>query len=376
MKFGEYNWKEIKELYESGLTLSDLRQRTGADKKTLSRGLKLAGAELRPPGHRVGMPAPWNSGSKENRYRECAICGNTKHRIVVAEPPTCRSCWSSARRYTTEGKDKYLQKTYGISLEEATAVLSKQDGKCPVCGNSIELFAKMWMGGAAVDHDHSTGKIRGILCHGCNVAIGLLKDNENALSNAQGYLSRAKSAGISSTVSLFYPVIILKPEQVVVDEFSRIDSFTKIEGGEGVTIGRFCHVASYCHLNIGGGQLVMEDGTSAGSGSRIITGSNVPGPGRGCSAIDPAAVITRSKVVIKKNAVLFAGATVLPGVTIGEGAIIAAGAVVRCDVPPGELWGGVPARKLRDAVAVTQHPQYDRHELFIECMAEFYGWDR
>lgn len=175
---------------------------------------------------------------------------------------------------------------------------------------------------------------------------------------------------------LFDPIVALRPERIRVESSARVDAFCKIEGGEGVYIGDHVHVASFCHLNIGGGTLIMEAGSSAGSGAKVITGSNVPGPGRGCSAIAPDAVVRRSHVVIKRNATLFCGAIVLPGVTIGEGAIIAAGAVVNKDVPAGELWGGVPARRIKPAqtVVATDHDLDRGHTRFVEAMAEFYGW--
>lgn len=192
-----------------------------------------------------------------------------------------------------------------------------------------------------------------------------------------------RPASLEATLSLplladskaqrFEPVVLLRPEQIRIADTARIDSFAKIEGGEGATIGEFVHIASFCHLGIGGGKMVLEDGSSFGSGAKIITGSNVPGPGRGCSAIAPDAVIERSFVHVKRNAVLFCGAIVLPGVTIGKGAIIAAGAVVNRDVPDGETWGGVPARRLRAALSPQPQPTaFDWVERFVEGQAEWY----
>ncbi len=182
--------------------------------------------------------------------------------------------------------------------------------------------------------------------------------------------------------AIYQPLVVLKPENVMIEEDVRIDSFTKIEGGLGTIISRYVHVASHCHLGIGGGLLILEDGSSCGSGVKIITGSNIPGPGRGCSAIDPQAVIQRSFVHIKRNATLFVNSVVLPGVTIGEGAVVAAGAVVRCDIPDGELWAGVPARKIRN-VDGSGDPNKGRvvapsifdGTSYLESVGELYGKD-
>lgn len=147
-------------------------------------------------------------------------------------------------------------------------------------------------------------------------------------------------------VSIFEPVVILNGKLLYISPSARVDSFSKLECGQGTVIGRLVHLASFTHI-LGGGTAILEEGCSMGSGSKLITGSNVPGEGHGCSAVDPNAVIKRSFVHLKRNCVLFAGAIVLPGVTIGEGAVIAAGAVVREDVPDGETWAGVPAHRVK-----------------------------
>lgn len=150
----------------------------------------------------------------------------------------------------------------------------------------------------------------------------------------------------SSKATIHEPCVIINAENLVADPTARIDSFTKLECAGGIWLGKNVHIASFCHLGIGGGLLVMQDGSTASSSVRIVTGSSVPSIGRSCSAVDPTLVTEKSFVRVGKNAVIFAGAIVLPGVTIGENAVVAAGAVVNRDVPPFEIWGGVPARKI------------------------------
>lgn len=146
--------------------------------------------------------------------------------------------------------------------------------------------------------------------------------------------------------TVFDPVVVVKPEMVFCDPTARIDSFCKFEGGQGIHIGKHVHIASFCHIGIGGGAVFLEDGSACSSGVKLVSGSNVPGIGHGCSAVDPAAVFKRSFVRICRNAIVFTGATILPGVTVGENAVVAAGAVVNKDVPPFEIWGGVLARRI------------------------------
>jgi acetyltransferase-like isoleucine patch superfamily enzyme len=146
----------------------------------------------------------------------------------------------------------------------------------------------------------------------------------------------------------FYePIVILKPENVEIHHTARIDSFVKIEGGNGVRIGKYVHIASFVHVNVGGGEVIFEDGSCAASGSRIIGGSNLI-EGISCSATAPKEqqIIKRMKTVIGKNAIIFSNAVILPGVTIGESAVIAAGAVVTKDVEPFAVMMGMPARKV------------------------------
>lgn len=81
----------------------------------------------------------------------------------------------------------YIKWKYGLSKEEYEAMLSSQTNLCAICkqtGRHIR-FDKL-----CVDHDHSTGKVRGLLCGKCNSAIGLLADNPELLRAAADYLEK------------------------------------------------------------------------------------------------------------------------------------------------------------------------------------------
>lgn len=72
------------------------------------------------------------------------------------------------RTYTLQQKQKWLlKKRYGITPEERGTMEASQSGLCGICKKQARLV---------VDHDHVTGKVRGLLCFSCNTAIGLLGD--------------------------------------------------------------------------------------------------------------------------------------------------------------------------------------------------------
>jgi hypothetical protein len=89
-------------------------------------------------------------------------------------------------------KNKMLKYTFGITLEQYEEMLKNQNYSCAVCGKEeTEIHPKSKkVKNLNVDHCHSTGKIRGILCGACNRGIGLLKDDPKILLSAIEYLKR------------------------------------------------------------------------------------------------------------------------------------------------------------------------------------------
>lgn len=69
-----------------------------------------------------------------------------------------------------------------LTITEYEHLLEEQGGGCKLCGFHPEHKR------LCVDHDHVTGRIRGLLCHSCNVALGLLRDNVETLQRAIEYL--------------------------------------------------------------------------------------------------------------------------------------------------------------------------------------------
>lgn len=108
---------------------------------------------------------------EDSEYRECMKDKNKVFSIAdnLANP---------AKR-----KNKHLKK-YGITIEDYHEMFKKQEGRCRICKKhqSEEKVA------LSVDHCHTTGKVRGLLCMGCNTAIGSFKDNLELLTAAIEYL--------------------------------------------------------------------------------------------------------------------------------------------------------------------------------------------
>jgi hypothetical protein len=102
----------------------------------------------------------------------------------------CKTCISEKRKkeYCSEKTRSHnLKSKYKINLEIYEEMLIAQNYRCAICnttdpGDYHQNFC--------VDHDHNTGKIRGLLCHNCNSALGNFHDNISTLTNAILYLQR------------------------------------------------------------------------------------------------------------------------------------------------------------------------------------------
>lgn len=76
-----------------------------------------------------------------------------------------------------------LKKKYGISTEQYDEMLRRQQGVCAVCGEVNPDGRRL-----AVDHEHETGQVRGLLCTMCNRGIGSMRDDPERLRAAAAYL--------------------------------------------------------------------------------------------------------------------------------------------------------------------------------------------
>jgi len=99
----------------------------------------------------------------------------------------CRECNSKqakGRHNPTRAKDLQLRRLYNITLDDYNTMYNKQQGLCSICGDKHDVLC--------VDHCHSTGKVRGLLCRGCNLMIGNSQERSEVLERAKQYIIKHK----------------------------------------------------------------------------------------------------------------------------------------------------------------------------------------
>ena len=89
----------------------------------------------------------------------------------------------TAREYNRE---RSLKKKYNLTLKERDEMAAKQNYQCSICGVAEKDMGRI----LSVDHSHKTDKVRGLLCHSCNGALGLVKDDIGILIKMINYVER------------------------------------------------------------------------------------------------------------------------------------------------------------------------------------------
>ena len=105
------------------------------------------------------------------------------------------------RSITTEYKrEERFRRVYGITLACYERMLVEQKGVCAICGH-IQSWNRREGDVLVVDHDHDSGRVRGLLCHACNQTLGLMRDDPQTLRRAAAYLEvkQDEAAGSDDT---------------------------------------------------------------------------------------------------------------------------------------------------------------------------------
>lgn len=117
--------------------------------------------------------------------------------------PQCADCYNEARRKNADPelqnkrskewyennkervRENQMMKKYGVTVEQFNEMVSHQNNQCEICSKVMDGPRE-----PAIDHCHSTGEVRGLLCINCNVAIGHMNDDTERLMNAIKYLEK------------------------------------------------------------------------------------------------------------------------------------------------------------------------------------------
>lgn len=143
---------------------------------------------------------------KEWRAANPERCKEYRNRNIASKRASAAAYREANREAVLEGKKRWyeankercavvnrkraLERLYGLSESDWEALFVAQGKMCAICKSDKPSpnNKRTW----AVDHCHSTGKVRGILCHMCNTALGKFKDDTAVLQSAIDYLERQK----------------------------------------------------------------------------------------------------------------------------------------------------------------------------------------
>ena len=142
------------------------------------------------PGHKgrvivpamVGRPA-WNKGIKGSTTGR-----RTSEESKIASRERSRLRYRTNATYARSCKSRTLKSQIGIGLDEYDALLIVQKNLCAACQKPLDFSGRR----PPVDHDHETGKIRGIVHKGCNIALGEVNDDPDTLRALADYIERKK----------------------------------------------------------------------------------------------------------------------------------------------------------------------------------------
>lgn len=142
-----------------------------------------------------------NGGDPRGLILSCAKCGTQ----IIAGPgqnaqpnrnnycsPECRKVGRDEARRKCDF-EAHLKRKFNLTKSDYEGMVKDQQGMCAICG---EAESSAYFKRLAVDHCHTSGAIRGLLCRKCNAGIGMMKENVRILLNAVKYLTQ----GVASAV--------------------------------------------------------------------------------------------------------------------------------------------------------------------------------
>lgn len=132
------------------------------------------------------------------RQRICRVCQRpyqAKHRNTPEFRQKMREARASGELLAQDRKKK-LRYVYGISPADYDAMLTQQNRRCAICGKEPDTTPRNpQINRLHVDHDHATGKVRGLLCVKCNLGIGYFGESAPTMEKAMAYLRKHNEGG-------------------------------------------------------------------------------------------------------------------------------------------------------------------------------------
>lgn len=113
----------------------------------------------------------------------CRSCSSTQHKQWAKENKEHLRQYGQGRIRSRRSRSSRVR--YSLPRVLRQELIAASGGSCTICGNQL----KGGVGGASVDHDHASGKIRGVLCSTCNLGLGHFRDNIESLLGAISYLA-------------------------------------------------------------------------------------------------------------------------------------------------------------------------------------------
>ena len=133
--------------------------------------------------HPEKRKALWDAWHEKNREQNNASKKRYRQRPEIKEREKIRN-----REYQIQNRERLnlygRARRYRLGVETYLAMIEEQGGRCAICGESPALLH--------VDHDHETGKVRELLCHGCNTGIAKFREKPELFDAAKAYLAKHK----------------------------------------------------------------------------------------------------------------------------------------------------------------------------------------
>ena len=115
----------------------------------------------------------------------CVICNRLRVKEWRKTNPEKRKIQLKKESKQEYSRSKHYRINYGITLTAYNDMFAQQEGCCAICKEHQSNLKKR----LSVDHCHTSGKIRKLLCQNCNTLLGMAKDNTEILKNAISYLN-------------------------------------------------------------------------------------------------------------------------------------------------------------------------------------------